>query len=142
MLTICAGIIGFTFKQLFDPVYVYAAGTLIASSALAAGLAVYATMPKLGAFGTVANPHDPHFNLIFFSDFARMPYEAFEHEMELMLRDQRRIHRSMIKDLYSLGKILHEKKYRYLGYCYRVFVGGLLLSAIVLAVSLMTLQQP
>ncbi len=136
MLTVCAGIIGFTFKNLFDPIYVYATAVLIASCAVSAGFAVYVTMPRLGIGGQPTTPDDPHFNLILFNDFARMPYDLFERDMELMIRDQRKVYRAMIKDLYGLGNVLHFKKYRYLRYCYIVFLVGLLVSAIVLAATL------
>jgi hypothetical protein len=136
MLTVCAGIIGFTFKNLFDPIYVYATAVLIACCALSAGFAIYVTMPRLGALGKVADWTAPNFNIAMFSDFARVPYDVFEREMENVIRDQGTIHRTVIRDLYSLGKVLHEKKYRYLRYCYLTFLTGLVLSGAVLAATL------
>jgi hypothetical protein len=32
----------------------------------------------------------------------------------------------MILDIYQMGKLLHEKKYKYLGYSYRIFLAGLI----------------
>lgn len=134
MITICAGIVGLSVKQLFDPQLMYAAATIILTSLVSLFFAVYSTMPKLGAQHT-SDPSDPRFNVIFFSDFVHMPYEDFERQIETLVRDQRQIHQSLIKDLYSLGKVLAEKKYRYLRYCYQTFLAGLVLSTVVMAIS-------
>lgn len=134
MITICAGIVGLSVKQLFDPALMYATMTIIATCLVALVFAIYSTMPKLGA-EEMANPQQRNFNIIFFSNFVHLPYEKFEAEMETIIHDQRKIHQAMIKDLYSLGKVMAEKKYRYLRLCYQTFLVGLVLSAIVLAVS-------
>jgi hypothetical protein len=134
MITICAGIIGFTLRQLFDPQLMYATAVLNMSCLIALFFAVYSTMPKLG-IQQKPDPTDPGFNVIFFSNFVHMTYEDFEREMEVVIRDQRKIHQSMLKDLYSLGKVLDEKKYRFLRYCYQTFLAGLVLSAIVFVIS-------
>ncbi len=141
MITICAGIIGLSVKQLFDPQLAYAAATIILTSLVSLFFAVYSTMPKLGAQHT-SDPSDPNFNVIFFSDFVHMPYEDFERQIETLVRDQRQIHQSLIKDLYSLGKVLAEKKYRYLRYCYQTFLTGLVLSAVVMVISFLVVPKP
>jgi len=140
MITICAGIIGFSIKQLFDPQLMYATATIILTSLVSLIFAVYSTMPKLGT-QLSPDPKDPNFNVIFFSNFVHMPYEQFERQMEALIRDQRSIHQSLIKDLYSLGKVLDEKKYRYLRYCYQTFLAGLVLSAIVFGISLLAVPK-
>jgi hypothetical protein len=135
MITICVAVVGVSALQTFDPLLQYAAATLIVTCLVAAGFAVYATMPSLHA-QKLPDPKDPNFNLLFFSDFARLPYDVYEQEMEELVCDRRRINRALTKDLHTLGKVLHVKKYRYLAYCYRTFLAGLVLSAVVLTVSL------
>jgi Family of unknown function (DUF5706) len=135
MITICVAIVGVSALQTFDPLLQYAAATLIVTCLVAAGFAVYATMPSLPAQKR-PDPQDPGFNLLFFSDFARLPYDVYEQEMEQLVRDRRRISRALTKDLHRLGTVLQAKKYRYLAFCYRTFLAGLVLSAVVLAVSL------
>ncbi|MEK9136304.1 MAG: hypothetical protein AAB393_04220, partial [Bacteroidota bacterium] len=49
MITICAGIIGFSIRQLFDPQLMYATASIILFSLVSLFFAVYSTMPKLGA---------------------------------------------------------------------------------------------
>jgi hypothetical protein len=135
MITICVAIVGVSALQTFDPLLQYAAATLIVACLVAAGFAVYATMPSLPA-RKHPDPKDPGFNLLFFSDFARLPYDVYEQEMEGLVRDRRRINRALTRDLHTLGTVLRAKKYRYLGHCYRTFLAGLVLSAVVLVVSL------
>lgn len=141
MITICAGIIGLSVKQLFDPRLVYAAITIIIACLVALIFAIYSTMPKLDKPEQIAH-NNSHFNVIFFSNFVNLPYERFEAEIEKIIHDQRLIHRAMIKDLYGLGKVLAEKKYRYLIYCYWTFLAGLILSAVILGTSLLLAQKP
>lgn len=59
-----------------------------------------------------------------------------------IIHDQRLIHRSMITDLYELGKVLATKKYRCLRYCYQTFLIGLLLSTAVLGKSFALAAKP
>ena len=120
MLTIGVGVIGVSATQIFDPQLQYAALTPIVSSLVTVGLAVLATMPTLPTNKTV-DPRDPNFNITFFSDFARMPYDEYLPEMERMLADRTLTNRALLWDLYSHGTVLNGKKFRLLGYCYPVF---------------------
>jgi hypothetical protein len=137
MLTISVGIIGVSATQVFDPQLQYTAITLIVANLIAAGLAVFATMPSLPS-QRLANPNEPDFNLIFFSDFAHLSPDVFEREMRALLRDREAMNRALIRDLYVLGRVLNGRKYRYLAYCYRTFIAGLALAALVFAVTLVT----
>ena len=51
--------------------------------------------------------------------------------------DDHAIQAAMARDVYQLGQVLARKKYRYLGWGYRVFIGGLVLSFAVFAVRAM-----
>lgn len=137
MLTISVGIIGVSATQVFDPQLQYTALTLIVANMIVAGLAVFATMPSL-PHQQIANPKNPEFNLIFFSDFANLPYETFEREMRVLLRDREEMSRALVRDLYVLGRLLNGKKYRYLALCYRAFIAGLVLAGLVLAATLIS----
>ena len=138
MLTICLGVMGVSATQIFDPQLQYAALVLIVTSLVAAGLAVLATMPTLPTSKEV-NPDDPGFNLLFSSDFARLPFEAYEREMARVLADKELANRALVEDLHSLGTVLNGRKFRLLGLCYRVFFGGLVVATLVLAVTLVAL---
>ena len=140
MLTIGVAVLGVSATQLFDPQLQYAAFVMIATSLVVVGLAVLATMPTLPTNKAV-DPKDPTFNIAFFRDFARLPYDAFLEEMERMLADRTLTDRALLRDLYSHGQVLNGRKFRLLGLCYRVFFGGLLTAALVLLVTLAALWR-
>jgi hypothetical protein len=110
---------------------------LIAFSLITILLAAYAVMPKLPVNlgpSTSAPPDlkDPAFNLLFFGDFTRLSYEDFEREMVGVLNDPHRTYELQIREIYTLGQFLAQKKYRYLRLAYGVFITGLFLSFLTL----------
>jgi predicted metal-dependent HD superfamily phosphohydrolase len=72
-------------------------------------------------------------NLLFFGNFSRMNFEDFDWGIRQMIRDQEYLHNTMIQDFYSLGKVL-DMKFRYLRICYNVFMYGIVLAVISIAV--------
>lgn len=82
-----------------------------------------------------ASIEDKTANLLFFGNFQGMNLKDFDWGMNLMMRDADYLYGSMIKDLYFLGKVLY-KKYKYLRFCYVVFMVGIILSVIAYLVSM------
>jgi hypothetical protein len=141
MITITAGIIGLSAGRLFDPQFKYAALVLILTCLVTLGFAVYATMPRFRTQKSV-DPRDPGFNILFFGDFTRLPYEEFQRELDNIVGEPRRTYDVMARDSYALGKLLANKKYRYLAYSYKSFLSGFILSALVLGISMFTSMRP
>jgi hypothetical protein len=135
MITICAGIIGLSIAHLFDPRLVYAASVVITSSLISLAFAVFTTMPRLVS-PAEPDTKDPNFNILFFGDFVQLPYDRFVQELDTIARDPQVVYHTMARDAYVLGKMLAEKKYRYLNYSYRTFLTGLCIGGAVLALSL------
>lgn len=73
-------------------------------------------------------------NLLFFGNFHNMALDEFQWGINEMLKDPEFLYSSMSRDLYFLGIVL-AKKYRYLSYCYNVFMYGLILSVIAFIVA-------
>ena len=44
------------------------------------------------------------------------------------LKSDEALYRTMLRDMYQNGQVLYRRKYRYLGYAYRVFVIGLVVT--------------
>ena len=82
----------------------------LAATALVASIcAVIAILPRPGP-----DSIDPaHYNPLFFGHFALID-EA--------------LYRMMLRDLYQNGMVLRRRKFRYLGWAYRIFLGGLVLT--------------
>lgn len=64
-------------------------------------------------------------NYLFFGSFSHLSEESFVAEMKPNLEDFDLLAAAMLRDIYQLGQVLQNKKYRYLGYAYRVFFIGL-----------------
>jgi len=62
-----------------------------------------------------------------------MSLEDYHWGMLEMIKDEDFLYSSMTRDLYYLGIVL-AKKYRYLSYCYAVFMYGLIISVITFAI--------
>lgn len=97
-------------------------------------LAILSTRPKIssGQF-TKEDIHNKRVNLLFFGNFYRMDMKEYEWAMKEMMADTDYLYSSMIRDQYSLGKVI-SKKYRLLRVAYTVFMIGIILSSILFAV--------
>ena len=67
-------------------------------------------------------------NLLFFGVFSQMDEDAFVDELMTRLRSDDSIYRTMAHDIHQAGSVLQKKKYRLLGYAYRIFLLGLVAS--------------
>ena len=101
-------------------------------------LAVYATVPNLPPRLQNPDPQSPGFNIIFFGYFSQLEYPVFAQEMQKVINDRSRVYDSLARDLYNLGKVLGDRKYRFIRFSYLVFMAGLIISVITLVVSLAT----
>ena len=67
-------------------------------------------------------------NLLFFGSFTQLKEEEYLDQIVERLRDDEQIYRTMARDIFQNGAVLERKKYRLLGYAYRIFLAGLTLS--------------
>jgi hypothetical protein len=96
---------------------------LAISAFCAAGLAALAVMPAT-KIRAGANP-----NVLFFGAFSKMTEEEFKESLlSNNFSSQENIYRTMMRDIYQMGVVLERKKYRYLGWAYRIFLLGLSLT--------------
>lgn len=96
--------------------------------------ATLSTRPKITS-GTIEKEdiENKKANLLFFGNFSRMKFEDFDWGIRQMIRDQEYLHNTMIQDFYSLGKVL-DMKFRYLRICYNVFMYGIVISVLSIAI--------
>jgi hypothetical protein len=97
---------------------------LIAFSFLSAMLAVFAIMPSVTPTKNGSN------NILFFGYFSRMSEAEYTRQVMDNLHDDEHIYQTMLRDVYQNGLVLQNKKYKFLGYAYRVFLAGLVLTLI------------
>jgi hypothetical protein len=93
---------------------------------LSALLAVLAVMPSVSRAA-----HPPaQSNLFFFGHFALMDEESWMKAVFERLETDETLVRTMLRDMYQNGLVLHRRKYRYLGYAYRMFIAGLVVTLV------------
>jgi len=91
-------------------------------SFLAAVLAVLAVIPAIGP-----SRRQP-INLLFFGSFSQLGEEEYIDRIVDVLASDESVCRTMARDIYQNGRVLADKKYRLLGWAYRVFLAGLVAS--------------
>jgi hypothetical protein len=85
--------------------------------------AVLAVLPMTKSKAAGGQP-----NLLFFGTFSRMDEETFIDEVTARLKTEDSIYRTMARDIHQAGTVLATKKYRMLGWAYRIFLLGLVAS--------------
>ena len=64
-------------------------------------------------------------NLLFFGSFTQLTEDEYLDQIVERLHDDEEIYRTMARDIFQNGVVLERKKYRLLGYAYRIFLAGL-----------------
>ena len=104
-------------------------------------LATISTLPKITkGQSTKKQIQNKEANLLFFGNFHDMPYGDFEFGIQELIKDQDYLYASLSKDLHSLGKVLH-KKYKYLNWCYKVFMIGITVGAIAFMIAIAMMPE-
>lgn len=96
-------------------------------------LAILATRPKITK-GTATKEDilSNRSNLLFFGNFHNMKLDEYKWGMGEVMKNSELVYGSMIQDLYYLGLVLN-KKYRFLSYCYQVFMWGMITAVLIFA---------
>ena len=83
----------------------------------------------LSVLPAIRRPKRGELNVLFFGSFTQLGEDEFLDEITDRLRSDQSIYRTMALDIYQNGCVLQRKKYRLLGWAYRVFLIGLIASA-------------
>jgi hypothetical protein len=67
-------------------------------------------------------------NRLFFGHFAGRDEDEWTADVLEQLRNDETVFRTMLHDIYQNGQVLQRKKYRFMGYAYRIFVTGLVVT--------------
>lgn len=91
-----------------------------AASFGAAVLAILAVTPL-----TTPKPHSGS-NLLFFGGFLGLDEAGYQDHMATIMASNGRVQRAMVRDIYQLGQVLGRRKFKLVGYAYKVFLAGLI----------------
>jgi predicted metal-dependent HD superfamily phosphohydrolase len=102
---------------------------------------ILSTRPKVtsGKF-TQEDVENKKVNLLFFGNFHKMPLKDFQAGMSQVMEDRDYLYKSLMKDLYYLGKVL-ERKYRLLRIAYNIFMVGIILSVVAFIIAFQVMKN-
>lgn len=103
--------------------------SLACTAFLSSLCAVLAVIPVRGG----APKDESAFNALFFGHFADLDEDEWAETLLQEFETDETLFRTMLKDIYQNGQVLHKRKYRFLSYAYRIFLGGLLITWLVYA---------
>ncbi len=114
---------------------------LLASCLLSVFFAILTIRPKL-IKGSISMDEvkGRSADLLFFGNYTSMKLSDYQWAMRQLIQDPEYIYNSMSKSIFFLGQVLN-KKYRYLTYCYTVFLYGLAISLILFGVCLLFIPK-
>lgn len=93
-------------------------------------LAAYSTMPRLHhQKSKEVDPHSSNFNPLFFGHFSHLSYDQYNKIMEELLNDPSKCYEVQIREIYTLGKFLEDRKYKFLRLAYISFIFGIVVSS-------------
>ena len=134
ILTVASIMIPLSINFLYDERSHLAAAILIGFCVLTILSAALAAMPKIKSDNKQNGKPDINqssFNILFFGSFANMRYDDYKDAMGNMMNDANAVYETQIREIYTMGKYLSEKKYRYVQISYMSFLAGVLISSVV-----------
>jgi hypothetical protein len=137
-----------TLSSLMIPLFIHFMGnpnfrlaciTMIGFCSLSVALSAYSTMPKIDLKPDQDRPPDlesSFFNILFFGNFMALDYEDFKGAMENIMNDYNRVYEVQLRDIYTLGNYLYQKKYFFLRLAYLSFIAGIIFSTILFGLTI------
>jgi len=114
---------------------------LILTSMLAILFAILTIKPKL-ITGNISKDDvkTKTADLLFFGNYTSMSLIDYKWGMRELIKDPEYTYNSLSQTLYFLGQVL-KKKYKYLIYCYLVFINGLVISVILFGICMLLIAK-
>jgi len=137
LMTLSSVVLTLSVRHVSDAQTKTAALILIFFCLLTMFFAVYTVMPKVSLLlrrKKKPDLQDPNFNLLFFSDYLQLDYGEYLKAMEQMMNDPSRTYEMQVRELYTLGRFLAAKKYRFVQLAYLAFLTGVVASGALLLV--------
>lgn len=138
MITVCSILLTLVVAQLQTGDLIIPTTIFAAFSGLALFFAILCVMPSVALPRLLRGTSDnsKKLNLLFFMNFSRMPVEQYVAELEKILTDPQQMYENLSRDVYFAGKVLADKKYRYLSWSYLNLMAGISTGALALIIEL------
>ena len=133
LLGVCSLIVTFALNQITQNTFSY--GLAILSLMMFATMipAILAITPRLGPKNpeAAAKKEPPRLvNPLFFGSYADLRPEQFLEEMDYLIEDSNRLYKSLFLNIYNNGRVMADKKYRYLTLSYNLFLIGMVVGTL------------
>ena len=138
ILAVSSGVITISLANLGKPSFRWTALTLILCCLVSMALAAYATMPKLSFHrkkGARPDVDSSKFNILYFDDFLKLDYPAFQQRMEQLLNDTNLAYEAQVRELYTAGQYMAYRKYRFVRFAFVSLTTGFICAAIVFLIT-------
>ena len=112
-----------------------AISVLILGGAIALLFAILSVTPLFNKQTAKMTIDSKGFNPLFFGHYTDVPIDDYIDHMLEVLKDQDKLYRQMIIDLYQMGLVLKTRKFKYLAIAYQVFFVSIFLFIILMAIS-------
>ncbi len=143
IITVCALILTLSLGRLQVEGLFFTVIVLVVTCVASMFFAILATIPKLPPrLAGQVDLRGRNFNLLFFGFFSQIDFETFFREIELVVNDRNLVYESLAKDLYDLGLVLYNRKYKYIRISYLIFLVGLLFSLLTFILGLAQTSAP
>jgi hypothetical protein len=136
IITMLAGNIGNMSKDIV-PILVFLLVCLVTII-----IAILSTRPNIVMTRfTEEDLRNKNVDLIFFGNFCKLPYDEYLQAVKDMMKDEDHVYATLIKNQYSLGRIL-SKKFRLVRIAYNVFMIGIIFTVLVFLINFMVTRNP
>ncbi len=81
-------------------------------------------------------------NPLFFGHFTEISFEEYKNRMAEVISDDTSVYETILLDIYQIGHVLKNKKYRYLRMSYQVFWMGLIAALVAVIVQMVLHVMP
>lgn len=143
MITVCSILLTLVVAQMQDDSALLIPSLLFALfSAIALIFAILCVMPSLAPpkLDTGKADFAKTLNIMFFMNFSRLPLKTFVDELQRVMTDPQQLYESLSRDIYFAGKVLAQKKYRYLRWSYINLLLGVGIGGVATVIELLNKQ--
>jgi len=104
--------------------------TVFLFSALCSGCSAFMAVMPGGSEKGKKGLKPKKINPLFFGSFAQLNQDEYLEQMDNVMKSDAKVYETIILDIYNLGTVLQNKKYRFLTYSYRILLAGMIISVI------------
>lgn len=142
MITVCSILITLVVAQMQGGALLVPSALFAIFSGIALFFAILCVMPSVAPpkLDTGKADFPKTLNIMFFMNFSRLPVDTFVDELERVMTDPDQLYKSLSRDVYFAGKVLAQKKFRYLRWSYINLMLGVGIGGIAMVVELLRTQ--